>query len=290
MLGERLSKNCYVSDTAPLNILKMTALFLEVSCIIGNVILGVLIPLFGTAAGSSLVLFIKKKPDEKLHQSLCGAAAGIMVAASIWSLIIPSVEHSEHLGKLSFLPACIGFSLGIFFMCLVETATKKIENKVAGDKFLNIERKNLLSYFAVTLHNFPEGLAVGMVFVCAAEDYERLLPAATALSVGIALQNIPEGAIVSLPLYSSGIKKGRALLYGILSGVVEPIAAACVFFMSSLVQSVIAYLLSFAAGTMMYVVVLQLIDDMKDEKGYAAGIFSFTAGFCLMMSLDIALG
>ena len=178
----------------------------------------------------------------------------------------------------------------MFFMCAVEAATVKIEKRIRKDSFINIERKNLLSYFAVTLHNFPEGLAVGMVFVAAAEDYDRLLPGAVALAVGIALQNIPEGAIVSMPLYASGMKKSKALFLGVLSGAVEPVAALSVFFISSLVSSTISYLLSFAAGAMMYVVVLQLIDDMKDEKGYIHGLISFTFGFCLMMSLDVALG
>lgn len=213
-----------------------------------------------------------------------------MVAASIWSLIIPAVEYSSYMGKLSFLPAVVGFVAGIAFMCAFEAAIRKIEEHISKDRFLDIERKNILSYFAVTLHNFPEGLAVGMVFVSAMQDYENLFPAAMALSAGIALQNIPEGAIISMPLYSSGMKKSKAVFLGVLSGVPEPLAAIAVFFLSALVKSTIAYLLCFAAGAMMYVVLLQLVDGMKDEKGYIHGLISFTFGFCLMMSLDIALG
>ncbi len=231
------------------------------------------------------MLLFKSDSADRLLPVLNGGAAGVMTAAGVWSLIIPGLEYSQSLGSFSFLPVSIGFFGGIIFMLPVEKAIAGIEKRFLGKD--NVRGKNLLSFFAVTLHNFPEGLAVGMAFAAAIKKPE-LLPSAVMLSGGIALQNIPEGAIVSLPMLSKG--RGRAFLWGAVSGMAEPLAAVAALFFSSAVEAVLPLFMGFAAGAMMFVVMGELAGEMKQGGSFARGIVSFGIGFCIMMSMDVALG
>lgn len=247
-------------------------------------LIGILIPFAGTSLGSSFVLFLKKNMSEKIQKITVGFAAGVMIAASVWSLILPSVEMAENQGVISWVPATVGLVLGVIFLIIINKIAGKFENKKNGKKM------NML-LFSVTLHNIPEGMAVGVSFAAflagnaGVELFEAML-----LAIGIAIQNIPEGAIISMPLKMEGVSRAKAFLYGVLSGIVEPIAAIITIMMLNIVVPILPYLLSFAAGAMIYVVVEELIPEVHCGKKTALGVIGFTIGFAVMMVLDIALG
>lgn len=253
---------------------------------------GILIPFLGTTLGSACVLFMKDKLNPMLQRALTGFAAGVMVAASIWSLLIPAMEQSESLGKLSFLPAAIGFWLGILFLLLLDRAVPHLHmnsGKAEGPR--SGLQKQVLLVLAVTLHNLPEGMAVGVVYAgWISGDMGITAMGALALSLGIAIQNFPEGAIISMPLRAEGAGKGKAFLYGTLSGAVEPVGAALTILAAGFAVPILPYLLSFAAGAMVYVVVEELIPEMSTGKHSNMGTILFAAGFTVMMALDVALG
>ena len=253
---------------------------------------GVLIPFAGTALGSGCVLFMKKELSNPVQKMLTGFAAGVMTAASVWSLLIPSMEQSSSWGKLGFLPAVIGFWLGTLFLLLLDHVIPHLHmnaERAEGPK--SHLAKTTMMVFAVTLHNIPEGMAVGIVIAgFLTGSAEITAGSALALSVGIAIQNFPEGAIISMPLHAQGRGKGKAFAAGVLSGAVEPVGAALVIAASSVFVPVMPYLLSFAAGAMMYVVVEELIPEMSAGRHSNLGVIMFSLGFTLMMALDVALG
>ena len=257
-----------------------------------SVIQGILIPFLGTTLGSACVLFMKKKLNPMLHRALTGFAAGVMVAASIWSLLIPAMEQAASMGKWSFIPAAAGFWLGILFLLILDRAVPHLHmnsSKAEGPKS-NLQKTTML-ILAVTLHNLPEGMAVGVVYaVWLSGDAGITAAGALALSIGIAIQNFPEGAIISMPLRAEGVSKRKAFSYGTLSGVVEPVGAALTILAAKFVVPILPYLLSFAAGAMVYVVVEELIPEMSEGKHSNMGTVLFAAGFTVMMALDVALG
>ena len=245
---------------------------------------GILIPFIGTSLGSFLVFFLKNNMNEKLKKLIVGFAAGVMIAASIWSLIMPSVEMAEHQGKIEWVPATIGLLLGITFLIVINKLAENFENKRNGKKI------NMLM-FSVTLHNIPEGMAVGVCFAAFLAGNAGIdLLEAMLLAIGIAIQNIPEGAIISMPLKMGGISKKKAFLYGVLSGIVEPISAVITLVLINVVVPLLPYLLAFAAGAMIYVVIEELVPEMHDGNKSALGVIGVTIGFVIMMILDIALG
>ena len=255
------------------------------------VLIGIVIPFIGTLLGSFLVFFLKKEINLKLENILLGFAAGVMIAASIWSLIIPSIEMSTDLGKWSFIPAAIGFFLGIIFLLLLDTFVPHLH--VNSDEPEGVKskcKKSTMYMLALTLHNIPEGMAVGVVLAGAYYGNSLItISGALALAIGIAIQNFPEGAIVSLPLKSDGMSKSKAFLYGVISGIVEPLAAILTVIFAKYITPVLPYLLSFAAGAMMYVVVEELIPESQAKKHSNLATISLAVGFVLMMVLDIAL-
>ena len=252
----------------------------------------VLLPFLGTTIGSAFVFFLKDKMNIRLQRILTGFAAGVMVAASVWSLIIPAMEQSEHMGKLAFLPAFAGVWLGFLFLLLLDHFIPHLhlnaqcpEGKSCG------LGKSTMMVMAVALHNLPEGMAVGVVAAGWLTGNESISAAAAlALSLGIALQNLPEGAIISMPLKSNGMGRGRAFGYGVASGIIEPIGAVITIVLAGLVVPILPYLLSFAAGAMLYVVVEELIPEMSEGEHSNIGTVFFAVGFTLMMMLDVALG
>ena len=254
--------------------------------------LGILIPFLGTTLGAGCVFFMKKSLGDLVQRSLAGFAAGVMVAASIWSLLIPAIEQSENMGKLSFLPAFTGFWVGVLFLLVLDHLIPHLHvgsNQTEGPK-TKLGRTTMM-VLAVTLHNIPEGKAVGVMYAGFAAGSPQITAAsALALSIGIAIQNFPEGAIISMPLKAEGESKGRAFLGGVLSGAVEPIGAVLTILAASLVIPALPYLLSFAAGAMLYVVVEELIPEMSQGRHSNLGTVSFAAGFSVMMVLDVALG
>ena len=255
------------------------------------VFLGILIPFLGTSLGAAMVFFLKKQISGQLQKVLTGFAAGVMVAASFWSLLQPALESSAGMGKLSFLPAAIGFLIGIGFLLLLDMITPHMhmDQQVEGPRS-GLKRTTKL-ILAVTLHNIPEGMAVGVVYAgWLAGEAGVSLTGALALAIGIAIQNFPEGAIVSMPLLAEGMPKGKTFRMGVLSGAVEPIAAIITILAASAVVPILPYLLAFAAGAMMYVVVEELIPEMSEGKHSNAGTIFFSLGFVLMMVLDVALG
>lgn len=256
-----------------------------------NIIRGILIPFAGTSLGASMVFFLKKQISVTIQKILTGFAAGVMVAASFWSLLQPALEGSEDMGKLSFLPAAVGFMIGIGFLLLLDMITPHMhmDNQVEGPQS-GLKRTTKL-ILAVTLHNIPEGMAVGVVYAGWLAGGSGVTKAgALALALGIAIQNFPEGAIVSMPLRAEGMSKGKTFLYGVLSGAVEPIASLFTILAASAVVPVLPYLLAFAAGAMMYVVVEELIPEMSEGSHTNVGTIAFSFGFVLMMILDVALG
>jgi ZIP family zinc transporter len=252
----------------------------------------VLIPFIGTTIGSAFVFFLRGKMNATVQRILTGFAAGVMVAASVWSLIIPAIEQSESMGKLSFLPAFIGVWLGFLFLLGLD--------KLIPHMHLNSDHpegapsplgKSAMLVLAVALHNLPEGMAVGVVAAGWLTGNESIsFAGALALSLGIAMQNLPEGAIISMPLKSNGMKRSKAFGYGVISGIVEPIGAVMTILLANLVVPVLPYLLSFSAGAMLYVVVEELIPEMSEGEHSNIGTIFFAVGFTLMMVLDVALG
>lgn len=254
-------------------------------------ILGILIPFLGTSLGAAMVFILKKNISYNLQKVLTGFAAGVMVAASFWSLLQPALESSEAMGSLSFVPAAAGFLIGVGFLLLLDEATPHMHfnNQEEGPKS-GLKRTTKL-ILAVTLHNIPEGMAVGVVYAGFLSGSAGISAAgALALALGIAIQNFPEGAIVSMPLRAEGMDKGKTFLFGVLSGVVEPIAALVTILAAGAVVPVMPYLLAFAAGAMMYVVVEELIPEMSEGRHSNFGTIAFSLGFVLMMVLDVALG
>lgn len=257
-----------------------------------QIIYGILIPFIGTTAGSACVFFLRREPHFLVQRSLTGFAAGVMTAASVWSLLIPAMEQSAAMGRLSFIPAAVGFALGILFLLILDQVIPHQHmNSDTPEGHRSTLGKNTMLLLAVTLHNIPEGMAVGVVYAGLASGGENIAAAsALALSLGIAIQNFPEGAIISMPLRSSGMGKGKAFLLGTLSGAVEPVAAVLTVLLSGFVVPILPYLLSFAAGAMIYVVVEELIPEMSGEPHSNIGTVAFAVGFIIMMSLDTALG
>jgi ZIP family zinc transporter len=256
------------------------------------ILIGVSIPFIGTVMGSFLVFFMKNTLNEKIEKILLGFAAGVMIAASIWSLIIPSINMSEELGKLSFIPASVGFLLGIFFLLIIDTFTPHMHiNSDEPEGVKSNFKKSTMLLLAVTIHNIPEGMAVGVVLAGAYYGNALLtVTGALALAIGIAIQNFPEGAIISMPLKSQGLSKPKSFMMGVLSGIVEPIAAILtVVFIRHLIP-ILPYLLSFAAGAMIYVVVEELIPESQSKNHSNWATVALSLGFVLMMILDVALG
>ena len=257
-----------------------------------NTFLGILIPFLGTTLGACCVFFMRQSLGERVQRMLTGFAAGVMVAASVWSLLIPAIEQSEGLGKFAFVPAAVGFWVGILFLLLLDHVIPHLHqnsDETEGPK--GELRRTTMMVLAVTLHNIPEGMAVGVVYAGYLAGSAQISAAgAMALSLGIAIQNFPEGAIISMPLRAEGMEKGRAFLSGMLSGIVEPIGAVLTILAARLIIPALPYLLSFAAGAMLYVVVEELIPEMSQGKHSDIGTIFFAVGFSVMMTLDVALG
>lgn len=257
-----------------------------------QIILTVLLPFLGTAIGSGMVFFMRDSLNRRLQRSLTGFAAGVMVAASVWSLIIPAMEQSAHLGKLAFFPAFVGVWAGFGFLLLLDKLIPHLHLNTDCPEGLSCSLgKSTMMVLAVALHNLPEGMAVGVVAAGWLTGSESMsFAGALALSIGIALQNLPEGAIISMPLMSGGMKRSRAFGYGVASGAVEPLGAVATILLAAFVVPVLPYLLSFAAGAMLYVVVEELIPEMSEGEHSNIGTIFFALGFSLMMMLDVALG
>ncbi|MCI7795254.1 MAG: ZIP family metal transporter [Lachnospiraceae bacterium] len=257
-----------------------------------GVISALMLPFLGTAMGSACVFFMKGEMSRTLQRALMGFASGVMVAASVWSLLIPAMEQSEAMGKMAFLPACAGVWAGFLFLLLLDHVIPHLHlNSECPEGTRCNLGKSAMMVLAVALHNLPEGMAVGVVAAGWLSGEEGISAAAAfALSLGIALQNLPEGAIISMPLKSEGMKTGKAFGYGVLSGIVEPVGAALTILASGFIIPFLPYLLSFAAGAMLYVVVEELIPEMSEGEHSNVGTILFAAGFSLMMVLDVALG
>lgn len=252
---------------------------------------GVLLPFLGTSLGAAMVFVLRGQISDTVQKLLTGFAAGVMVAASFWSLLQPALESSEHLGKLSFVPAAVGFMVGIGFLLLLDMVTPHMHMDMQAEGPQTGLKRTTKLILAVTLHNIPEGMAVGVVYAGWLAQGEAVSStAALALALGIAIQNFPEGAIVSMPLRAEGMGKGKTFWYGVLSGAVEPLAAVVTILAAQLVVPVLPYLLAFAAGAMMYVVVEELIPEMSEGKHSNVGTVAFSLGFVVMMVLDVALG
>jgi ZIP family zinc transporter len=255
-------------------------------------VIGLLIPFLGTALGAACVFFMRRALSQTVQKALSGFAAGVMVAASVWSLLIPAMEQAAGMGSWAFLPAFIGFWLGVLFLLLLDHVIPHLHrnaNAVEGPRS-RLARTTMM-VLAVTLHNIPEGMAVGVVYAgLVSGSGEITAGGALALALGIAIQNFPEGAIISMPLHAEGAGKGRAFLYGVLSGAVEPVFGLVTVMAAGLIVPAMPYLLSFAAGAMLYVVVEELIPDMAAGKHSHVGVLLFALGFSLMMALDVALG
>ena len=253
---------------------------------------GILIPFAGTSLGAGCVYFMKEQLHRNVQRGLTGFAAGVMVAASIWSLLIPALEESAGLGNFAFVPAVVGFWAGILFLLLLDHVIPHLHrssNDCEGPHS-RLQRTTMM-VLAVTLHNIPEGMAVGVVYAGYRSGSAQITAAgALALSLGIAIQNFPEGAIISMPLRAEGMSKGRAFLGGVLSGIVEPIGAVLTILAAGLIVPALPYLLSFAAGAMLYVVVEELIPEMSEGVHSDIGTVFFAVGFSVMMVLDVALG
>ena len=256
-----------------------------------NAFLGILIPFIGTTIGSAAVFLMKKELNNKIEKILLGFASGVMVAASIWSLIIPSIEMAETQNIIAWIPASIGFILGIILLLIIDNVIPRLRIKNNKNKKESKIKKSTIMALAVTMHNIPEGLAVGVCFAGAiAENAGITIAGAIALAIGIAVQNIPEGAIISMPLKAQGMSKIKAFVYGMMSGIVEPIGAVITLLVTGTIEIVLPYLLSFAAGAMIYVVVEELIPESKTEKMLSIGTIGFSVGFLIMMIMDVALG
>ena len=252
-----------------------------------NLVTGLAIPFLGTTLGSAMVFLMKNKMNSKVEKLLLGFASGVMLAASIWSLIIPSIDMASEQGKVAWIPAAVGFILGIAFLLVLDSVIPHLH--LNNDKTEGIKaklKKTTMMVFAVTLHNIPEGMAVGALI----GNTGITMAGAFALAIGIAIQNFPEGAIISMPLKSEGMSKSKAFLYGTLSGIVEPIGAIITILLTSTVVPILPYLLSFAAGAMIYVVVEELIPESQNGEHSNIGTIGVALGFVIMMILDVALG
>ena len=253
---------------------------------------GLLIPFLGTSLGAACVFFMQGEMNRGVQRGLTGFASGVMVAASIWSLLIPALDECEAMGRWAFLPPVVGFGIGMAFLLLLDHAIPHLHMNASeseGPKS-HLARTTML-VLAVTLHNIPEGMAVGVVYAGFLSGHENITAAsAMALSLGIAIQNFPEGAIISMPLKSAGMGRWRSFAGGVVSGIVEPIGAVATILLTAMVVPMMPYLLSFAAGAMMYVVVEELIPEMSAGEHSDVGVISFAIGFMLMMVLDVALG
>ena len=254
--------------------------------------IGVLLPLLGTTLGAAMVFFLKKDIGDNLQKALLGFASGVMIAASVWSLLIPAMDMAEAAGKPAWIPAVLGFLLGIAFLLLLDTLTPHLH--------LNAEEpegrpckicKSTMTILAITIHNIPEGMAVGVVLAGMLSGGSGItVPAALALSIGIAMQNLPEGAIISMPLKSNGVSSHKAFGYGAMSGAIEPVGAIVTILLANWILPLLPYMLAFAAGAMPYVVVEELIPEMSEGEHSNIGTLFFAVGFTLMMMLDVALG
>ena len=256
-----------------------------------SVIQGILIPFIGTSLGAACVFFLKGSIGPRLERALTGFAAGVMVSASFFSLLLPALEQTSDMGRLGFIPVVVGFVIGMMFLLVLDVVVPHahMDSSEEGPKS-GLKRTTKL-ILAVTLHNIPEGMAVGVIYAGWMYGNAKIsLAGALALSVGIAIQNFPEGAIVSMPLRAEGMSKGKTFLYGVLSGAVEPVGAAVVLLAAGAVIPLMPYLLSFAAGAMIYVVVEELIPEMSEGEHSNIGTICFAAGFVVMMALDVGLG
>ena len=257
-----------------------------------TLIIGVLVPLLGTMLGSAFVFFMKDEMSVRLQKSLLGFASGVMVAASVWSLLIPAMEMEESNGAWSVLPAAVGFLLGMGFLLLIDELTPHLH--IGTDKPEGMRShlsKTAMLALAVTIHNLPEGMAVGVVFAGAENGSAHLsLASALAVAVGIAIQNIPEGAIISMPMRAAGNSRWRSFMIGSLSGAVEPFGAIAVLLLASLLMPVLPYMLAFAAGAMFYVVIEELIPEASSGQHSNLSTIGFAIGFVLMMVLDVVMG
>lgn len=254
--------------------------------------IGLAIPFLGTALGSAMVFFMKNKINGKVEKLLLGFAAGVMIAASIWSLIIPAINMEEQQGGISWIPAAIGFLLGILFLLILDSVIPHLHLKSDRPEGVRAKFKKVtMLVLAVTLHNIPEGMAVGVTFAGALIGNSGItIAGALALALGIAIQNFPEGAIISMPLKAEGISKSKAFFYGTLSGIVEPIGAMITILLTSAIEPILPYILSFAAGAMIYVVVEELIPESQSGEHSNIGTIGVAIGFVIMMILDVALG
>lgn len=256
-----------------------------------NVAVGILIPFLGTTLGAACVFFLKKDMSDKLHRALVGFAGGIMISASFFSLILPAINQSASLGKLSFLPVAIGFIAGMLFLLVLDMVIPHIHLDKSEEGLKSGLKKTTKLFLAVSLHNLPEGMVVGIVFAgWLYGESEISLAGATILAIGIALQNFPEGAVVSMPLRAEGMPKGKTFVYGMMSGIVEPIGALMTAFAAGFFLPILPFLLAFAAGAMFYVSVEELIPEMSGGEHTNIGTIFFALGFVLMMTLDIAFG
>ena len=253
-----------------------------------NLCIGILLPFLGTIIGSFFVFFLRNKMNNKMERIMLGFAGGVMIAASIWSLIIPAINNSSHLNFLSFFPATIGIIIGVLFLIEIDKIITKMYKE--NNKLIKQNNKSKMLMLAVTLHNIPEGMAVGVALAGVLVGNSGIsLVASLTLSLGIAIQNIPEGAIISMPLLSNAYSKSKAFVVGVLSGIVEPIAAIITILLVNILTPILPYLLAFAAGAMIYVVVEELIPEAHNTESKLATI-SFVAGFLIMMILDVSLG
>ncbi len=256
------------------------------------ILLGLLIPFIGTTAGAACVLFMRHELKPLIQKTLLGFAAGVMVAASVWSLLIPAMDMSENMGRFAFVPAAVGFLIGIGFLLTLDHVVPHLHvgsDEAEGPRSTLSKSAKLI--LAVTIHNIPEGISSGAVFAgLMTHNANVTLTGAFALSIGIAIQNLPEGFIVSLPVRSDGGSRGKAFLYGSLSGIVEPIAGGITVLLAAYITPALPYLLAFAAGAMIYVVVEELVPESAEGEHSNIGTIGFAAGFVLMMILDVALG
>ena len=255
-----------------------------------DIVQGISVPFLGTALGAACVFFMRGSLSGALRRSLTGFAAGVMTAASVWSLLLPAIEGSSGLGRWAFLPAAAGFWAGVLFLLLLDCIIPHLDiYHRSSSGFVPHSHRNSMLILAVVLHNFPEGMAVGVAYAGVLAGGRVTLTEAMVLALGIAIQNFPEGAIISMPLQAEGMRKGRAFWNGVLSGVVEPVGAVLVLLAARVLVPVLPWFLSFAAGAMICVVVGELIPEMCGEESPVPGTLLFTAGFTVMMALDVAL-
>lgn len=257
-----------------------------------QILTGLLIPFLGTILGAATVFLLKDKLSKKIEKLLLGFASGVMIAASVWSLIIPSIEMAEEQGKIAWIPAAVGFLLGIIFLLVLDSVIPHMHLESEKPEGMKSKlKKTTMLVLAVTLHNIPEGMAVGVLFAGAMIGNTGVtIAGALTLAIGIAIQNFPEGAIISMPLKSEGMSKTKSFFYGALSGIVEPIAAIITILLINLITPILPYLLSFAAGAMIYVVVEELIPESQAGEHSNIGTIGVAIGFVIMMILDVALG